>query len=195
MKTLSIRVPYVPGRPGYDGPDGHPVGLIILRLHEGADLERFEDAAGAAEGDLAAALLLERQAELAAADGRPWVPASEAMRARAILDAALAHSAVDWAVKVSKARGGNRKGGDNSKKTRRQLQADILAQVAPLFAAAREKLLAKNYKRPGAPNIFSHARRDAGPDHPLRDYLTRHYAELWLADLKAAKLSKKRGSK
>lgn len=186
MRTLAIRVPYTPNRPGHDGPDGRPVGLVILHLHEGADVERFEDAAGAAEGDLAAALLLQRQAERAAAARRPWAAASKEMRARAILDADLALQAAAWAGRVGENAQARRAGGEGSADTRRKNRDDALDKAAPLFAAAHAKLCASGYKRPGAPNIAHHARRDAGPDHPQRDFLTRHYAELWLKTRKAS---------
>ncbi len=195
MRTLTIRVPYTPNRPGHDGPDGRPVGLVIVRLHPGADVERFEDAAGAAEGDLAAALLLQRQAERAAAARRPWAAATKEMRARAILEADLALQAAAWAGKLSKARGGNRTGGKNSGETRREQRADFLEPLAPLFADARKKLLDEGYKRPWAARILLKARFDAGPDHPLRDFLIRTSIDRWLESMKQDKPSKIRGSK
>lgn len=150
MKTLTIRVPYVRGRVGF-GPAGRQVGLVILRLHEGADVERFEDAASAAEGDLAAALLLERQAERAAAVGRPWIAATKQMRVRAILDA----DALLYETRVK------RQGGKNSSFTRSANRDARLDQVAPLFAAAAKALQVKGRKRQGEREISRLAREQA----------------------------------
>lgn len=161
MKTLAIRVPYTPNRPGHDGPDGRTVGLVILHLHAGADVERFEDAAGEAEGDLAAALLLQRQAERAAAARRPWAAATKDMRARAILDADLALQAAAWADKVGKNAQARRAGGEGSGEVRRTKSAAILDQVGPLFAAAEEELRALGRKRRGEREISRVARERA----------------------------------
>lgn len=161
MRTLAIRVPYTPNRPGHDGPDGRPVGLVILHLHEGADVERFEDAAGEAEGDLAAALLLQRQAERAAAARRPWAAATKDMRARAILDADLALQAAAWAGKVGENARKARKKGELSGKVRRTNRDTILAQVAPLFAAAKKALRDMCRKRQGEREISRQARERA----------------------------------
>ena len=73
MKVIHIRVPYVPGLVGFDDEAGNPVGLVFVPMHPGADVERFEDAAAAAEGDYAAALLVRRQAEAARQIGRAHV--------------------------------------------------------------------------------------------------------------------------
>jgi hypothetical protein len=155
MKTLTIRVPYTPTRPGIDGPDGQPVGHVHVRLHAEADLERFEDAAGEAEGDLAAALLLERQAELAAAAGLSWVEATTAMRAHAIRDADLALSAGQWAGQVKQGKDEKRAANRASRDAAAENGEERLDKLAPWFEKADAHLVAINSGQRGKQRLHT----------------------------------------
>lgn len=181
MKILSIRVPYVPGLVGTDDAAGKPEGHVLVRLHPGADVERFEDAAGAAEGDYAAALLVRRQAEVARLTGAAWVDADDEMRWRAMQDAEAARVLV--AKSVNHSRNSSNAGKDGSK-VRRAASEAMVERLDPLLSLAHQKLTEKGRKTIGWSALDKASWKIAktpGNEKllPLLDDLTEAHIENW----------------
>lgn len=181
MKTLSIRVPYVPGLVGTDDDAGNPVGHVLVPLHPGADVERFEDAAAAAEGDYAAALLVRWQAELAARLGQPWIDADGDMRWRALQDAEAARVSIAKSAKHSRT---SSNAGKESAKARRAASEAMTGRLDPLLSLAHKALADGGRKAIGWSALNTAARKIAkaqGNDKflALLDDLTEAHIENW----------------
>lgn len=179
MKTLCIRVPYAPGIVGSDDAGGEPAGMVFVKLHDGADVERFEEAADAAEGDYAAALLLRRQAELAARLGQPWVDADGEMQWRALQDAEAARVLV---VKASLHSQHSAGGGVVGSKARRENSNALVERLDPLLNRAWQMLDVQGRKRKGWSTLKEAAMDSIKADEqlkPLRGLLTETNIENW----------------
>jgi len=181
VKVIHIRVPYVPGLVGIDDAAGNPVGLVFVPLHPGADVERFEDAAAAAEGDYAAALLVRRQAEAARLTGAAWIDGDADMRWRAMQDAMAARVLVGIGAKHSRA---SADAGKKGSETRRANSAARTMRLDPLLSLAHKSLADKGRKVIGWSALKTASRKIAktpGNEKflPLLDELTEAHIENW----------------
>lgn len=181
MKVIHIRVPYVPGLVGIDDAAGNPVGLVFVPLHPGADVERFEDAAAAAEGDYAAALQVRRQAEAARLTGAAWVDADADMRWRALQDAGAARVLVAKSINHSRA---SADGGEQSAAIRRDKKEARTMRLDPLLSLAHKSLEDKGRKVIGWSALKTASRKIAktpGNEKflPLLEELTEAHIENW----------------